>query len=76
MARRAALTRRDKLASAVDAWSAAALLDAFCARPRRGLRVRAAVGVGDAGPDEDVQEEAREEEEEGKRQQQQQGEEG
>ena len=46
MERRASLSRRDKLERSVDAWSAAALLSAFCARPRRALRVRAGVGVG------------------------------
>jgi len=46
MAARGALTRRDKLERSVDAWSAAALLSAFRARPRRALRVRAGLGVG------------------------------
>jgi hypothetical protein len=44
LAERNGLTRRDKQARSVDGWSAAALLEAFCARPRRALRVRAAVG--------------------------------
>jgi hypothetical protein len=67
MAQRAGLTRRDKLEGAVDAWSAAALLEAFRARPRRALRVRAAVAVGEEEQEEDQGRTGREEEEEEER---------